>query len=232
MKVNATEGVGSTGGRPGLPFKQLLEEARSQAATNPLMKRAPPVLTARPAVLPPPLRGAEQARARVHLEAQRLEQVRAAHDTNAHEAARSRRTGVEQERQLATERVMDLICRDLMAEPVAPPSPLRVAQPVAHSFPPVPTPTRTETGPEASHRAEQTVALIEKIEVFVKSHRPALALTLNNSLGAQVEIERLGPSEVALKLISRRGPPSPDTLSRIREELRARGLRVAALSVA
>jgi hypothetical protein len=86
---------------------------------------------------------------------------------------------------------------------------------------------------ENQARAEQAFALIERIELFVKSaQRPALALTLNNSLGARVEIERVGPREVALKLVGQHGPPAPDAVSRIRDELVARGLKVAALSVA
>lgn len=88
-------------------------------------------------------------------------------------------------------------------------------------------------GLDVETKAAQAAALIEKIEVFVKSNqRPALALTLNNSLGARVEIERIGPGEVALKLVGHHGPPSPEAVSRIRDEMTARGLRVAALSVA
>jgi hypothetical protein len=91
----------------------------------------------------------------------------------------------------------------------------------------------SEAGTDVETKAAQAVALIEKIETFVKANqRPALALTLNNTLGARVEIERIGPGEVALKLVGQRGPPSPEAVSRIREELLARGLKVAALSVA
>jgi hypothetical protein len=75
------------------------------------------------------------------------------------------------------------------------------------------------------------VALIERIETFVKSQRPAIAMTLNNSLGARVEIEKLGPGRIALRLVGQNGPPTPETVSRIREELRSRGLEVGALSV-
>jgi hypothetical protein len=90
-------------------------------------------------------------------------------------------------------------------------------------------PVQLEASPEA--QAAQATALIERIEVFVKSQRPGLALTLNNSLGAHVEIERVGPKEIALKLVGHRGPPTAEAVSRIREELRARGLKVCALSV-
>jgi hypothetical protein len=85
--------------------------------------------------------------------------------------------------------------------------------------------------PSAEERAVQAAALIERIEVFVKSQRPALALTLNNSLGARIELERLGAGRIALRLVGNGGPPSPEIVSRIREELRARGLQLGALSI-
>ena len=99
-----------------------------------------------------------------------------------------------------------------------------------HLHPTVQAPPKVEAAPET--KAAQAVALIERIELFVKSQRPGLALTLNNSLGAHVEIERMGPKEIALKLVGHRGPPTAEAVSRIREELRARGLKVGALSVA
>jgi hypothetical protein len=47
-----------------------------------------------------------------------------------------------------------------------------------------------------------------------------------------VEIERLAQGLVAVTLIGRRGPPPPECVSRVREELLARGLKVGAISVA
>jgi hypothetical protein len=86
---------------------------------------------------------------------------------------------------------------------------------------------------QAADRAAEAVALAEKIERFARAAgAPALHLTLDNALGARIEVERLAPSEVTVKLIGRRGPPSPDAVSRVREELKSRGLRVAAMSVA
>jgi hypothetical protein len=94
-----------------------------------------------------------------------------------------------------------------------------------------PTPPRPAALPEV--KAAQAMALIEQIETFVSSaNRPAMALTLNNSLGARVEIERVGPRAIALKLVGVNGPPTPDTVSRVRDELRARGLTIATLEVA
>jgi hypothetical protein len=101
---------------------------------------------------------------------------------------------------------------------------------VHHLHPTAQATPKLDAPPEA--KAAQAVALIERIELFVRSQRPGLALTLNNSLGAHVEIERIGPKEIALKLVGHKGPPTAEAVSRIRDELRARGLKVGALSVA
>ncbi|MEW6433099.1 MAG: hypothetical protein AB1730_16470 [Myxococcota bacterium] len=173
------------------------------------------------------------ARQRVEAEAERLTTVRAGH----HQAvARSESRSVETLASAAEKvdaRVLALIVKELeSAFEGEPPHVGRAANGDGQATPfraEAPPPVKA-AGPPA--RAEQAVALIERIETFVRSSRPALALTLNNSLGARVEIERLGPGRIALKLIGRQGPPSPDAVSRIREELRARGLQVGALSVA
>ncbi len=90
----------------------------------------------------------------------------------------------------------------------------------------------TGVGVEASVKAATAVELIEKIETFMKSQRPGLAISLEGSLGARVEIERLGPKEVAVRVVGKNGPPSAEDISRIRDEIRARGLKVGAMSVA
>jgi hypothetical protein len=95
---------------------------------------------------------------------------------------------------------------------------------------PLQTPaTKMETA--TNLKAEQALALIEKIEVFVKSQRPSMALTLNNSLGTKVEIERVGPKQIALKLLGQKGPVSVETVSRIKDELARRGLTVTSFRV-
>jgi Insertion element 4 transposase N-terminal len=60
---------------------------------------------------------------------------------------------------------------------------------------------------------------------------PAEQGGLAGGLGARVEIERLGPKEVAVKVQGRRGPPSPEEVTQIRQEIRAKGLRLSALLV-
>ncbi|WP_375760145.1 hypothetical protein [Corallococcus exercitus] len=121
--------------------------------------------------------------------------------------------------------------------------------------PPLPAPTRDDRSPEGPSRAsavegpraasgsaegagpasppvaqvESTLALIEKIEVFVKSQRPALGLSLRGPLEATVEVERTGPREVALRIQGRHGPVPTEDVARLRDALEARGLRLSVL---
>ena len=138
-------------------------------------------------------------------------------------------------------RLVDLICKELVVEFTADPSKFRGANQDLPLAPPIaglasvprgvdPTPRPVVDG---SVRAAQAVELIERIETFIKDSRhPSIALTLNNSLGAKVEIERVGPREVALKIVGHKGPPPAEDISRIRDEMQARGLKVCALSIA
>ncbi|OJH37999.1 hypothetical protein [Cystobacter ferrugineus] len=169
-------------------------------------------------------------------EAHRLGEVRGeAHQTN-------------QER--VHQRLTALIARELAREPPAEPGTDRGASvarggEVLPAEPPDarPTPpgTRLEGSPgpamagatsPGETRVQSTLALIEKIEVFVRSQRPALALRLGGALEATVEVERTGPREVALRIQGHRGPLPRENLARIQEELAARGLRLKALSSA
>jgi hypothetical protein len=54
--------------------------------------------------------------------------------------------------------------------------------------------------PSVSSRSEAMMDLVEKIEVFVKSQRPALALTLRGPAAGKVELERVGPRQISVKL--------------------------------
>jgi hypothetical protein len=64
--------------------------------------------------------------------------------------------------------------------------------------------------------------------VFVKSQRPALAMRLGGTLDATVEVERTGEREVSLRIQGRRGRFPQKDLTRIREALAARGLKLSA----
>ena len=83
------------------------------------------------------------------------------------------------------------------------------------------------TGPQTQVQA--AMELIEKIELFVRSQRPALRMSLGGPLAATVEVERTAPREVALRIQGRQGPLAQEDLARIREGLEARGLRLRSL---
>lgn len=169
------------------------------------------------------------ARTAAHQGVAELQHARGAH----HEVAEKRLKG----------RVVDLICNELVAQfndegpkpkgahqELAPPT---LIANLPSALAPEVRPVGNSRPVDGATRASQAVELIEKIESFLKNARtPCLCLTLNNSLGSTVEIERIGPREVALKLTGHKGPPSAEDISRIRDEMTARGLKVCALSVA
>lgn len=229
---------------PGLQPKKPVTSAPARPAPAVAASSTTSVGQAAPAV----------ARARVEAEARRLGDVRAHHAATVEQAVTTRAQGalaaqeatstrtqhVEQTETASATRAVDAIVRELVNEfetrsgGAASPKVGNPLQPISASNE-VPFSVSQAAAPQAQKpevRAAQAAALIERIDVFVRSQRPALALTLNNSLGARVEIEKLGPGRIALRLVGQNGPPSPDTVSRIREELKARGLTVGALSVA
>lgn len=246
MKVDPKAQLAQATATKAQPFKQLLAEARSELKKD-VKPPAPPVPVLRAAAksataatvataTSTTAQTLGRARLQANSEAQRLGVVRteAQEVTKGLTQVRSERNEVVEEKREA--RVLDFILKELVPEPTTHPRP-QVEASVHHLHPspstslgingPAP---KLEAPPEA--KAAQAVALIERIELFVRSQRPGLALTLNNSLGAHVEIERIGPKEIALKLVGHRGPPTAEAVSRIRDELRARGLKVGALSVA
>lgn len=262
MKVQPTDPQPAVQKTTAQPFKQLLAEAKKgpQPAAKPksAASTAAGVPKAPTARVKPPIsttvgakaainatnavttaavtRAASQTRqvARQHsdAEADRLALVRSHH----HQAASHQEVKAVESTASALQRVdarvLSLIVKELESAFEKEPPPIPRAANSDGKQPFSGEQVRSPAPVEPPARAEQAVALIERIETFVKSSRPALALTLNNSLGARVEIERLGPGQVALKLVGQQGPPSADAISRIREELKARGLKVGALSVA
>lgn len=213
----------------------------------PVAKLPPPLPASKKAIVLTPVKSAQQvfgarqatassltaARASAHKGVAQLQEVRVAHHHVANERLDSR--------------LVDLICKELVIEFTTEGSSLKVANQDLPLPPPTPNapvsviaaaPLKTGDTEglkpvDGTARAAQAVELIEKIETFIKDSRtPCIALTLNNSLGAKVEIERVGPREVALKVIGHKGPPRAEDIGRIRDEMAARGLKVCALSVA
>jgi hypothetical protein len=225
--------VPRTGGAP--PRAEARPPALTGSARRPLTPVASPGL----ARVAPGVRLASaeylgQVRQGLHAEAHRLHDVRG-------EAQLTQREQLHQ-------RVGALIARELAREPpaqarLANPSPGANPREVPSSSsvpePPagvsgvsgglresVPTTGAPPPAPEA--RVQATLELIEKLELFVKSQRPALALHLGGSWDARVEVERTGAGEVALRIQGHRGPLPPQELTRIRESLVARGLKISA----
>lgn len=176
-----------------------------------------------------------QVRQGLHAEAHRLLDVRG-------EAQRTQHEQVHQ-------RVGELIARELARElptrtpaashagtadpptatPASPePSGAVLGTPGSASPTPVIAPGTQAPAPEA--RVQATLALIQKLELFVKSQRPALALQLGGDWNARVEVERTGVGEVALRIQGQKGPLASQDLTRLREALVARGLKLSAFS--
>ncbi|WNZ65065.1 hypothetical protein QEG98_16335 [Myxococcus sp. MxC21-1] len=259
MKVDSrepTSGFGQTkSSADGERFKKALDEAdarstpprpqrlepspRSAARTGPtpplLARASGPVLTAqRGAVSSPESLGLK--RQAMNVEVQRLGTVR------------SESQALGQER--TEHRLHDLIARELSKDlrptlPVQPEARPAPGPPPPDEKRPLQEPMGSENatavtasaggahGPaeeaNPAARAEAAMALIERIEVFVKSQRPALSMSLRGHLDATVEVERTGPREVSLRIQGRHRPVAAEDLSRLRDALESRGLKLSSL---
>ncbi|QRK07586.1 hypothetical protein JQX13_47600 [Archangium violaceum] len=177
--------------------------------------------------------------------AEHLGQVRQGLNVEAHRLREVRGEAQQANQEQVRQRVTDLIARELTrepsAEPVAPHAPLpSPTQETRPTTPPLEAAALSgATGPggasagavetqSSEARVQATLELIEKIDVFVKSQRPALAMRLGGSLDATVEVERTGEREVALRIQGRRGPLPQKELARIRGALAERGLKLSA----
>ncbi|MDY7230912.1 hypothetical protein [Hyalangium rubrum] len=204
----------------------------ARAPGGPAIAGGPVVLaTTRSALATPENLG--QARQVMHGEAQRL---------------RTSRTEAQTLTQERTEhRVSELISRELVRGFQVEPAPVAAsrAAPTHEEASRAPSEGLAPTGearhtastsgprlveePDAQLKTQAALELIEKIEVFVRSQRPALRMSLGAPLTAMVEVERTGPREVALRIQGRDGPLAHEDLARIRDALGARGLRLRSL---
>jgi hypothetical protein len=174
-----------------------------------------------------------------------LGQVRQGMSVESHRLRDVRGEAHQTHQERVQQRVTDLISRELAreprAEPVAPRSVANPPGPEASASPPpveaLSAAGEVRTGgagaaavdtPNPEVRAQAALELIEKIEVFVKSQRPALAMRLGGALDATVEVERTGAREVSLRIQGRRGPLPQEDLARIRDALAERGLKLSA----
>ncbi|WP_375765861.1 hypothetical protein NR798_29710 [Archangium gephyra] len=179
--------------------------------------------------------------------AEHLGQVRQGLNAEAHRLRDVRGDAHQTQQERVQQRVTDLIARELAREPRPEPVAPRASPPSPgpETPPPLPSaealsaaggaqpggaggPAAVET-PSPAVRVQAALELIEQIEVFVKSQRPALAMRLGGTLDATVEVERTGEREVSLRIQGRRGCLPQKDLARIRDELAARGLKLSAL---
>jgi hypothetical protein len=177
-----------------------------------------------------------------------LGQVRQGLNAEAHRLQDARGEAHQTNQERVQQRVTDLIARELSREPRTEPGTLRppsttpgpeASAPASQVEPGVTSgePRTVAQGgarasavdtPNPEARVQATLELIEKLEVFVKSQRPALAMRLGGALDATVEVERTGAREVALRIQGHRGPLPQEDMARIRDALTARGLKLSA----
>jgi len=100
--------------------------------------------------------------------------------------------------------------------------------PGGQDFPPVAASAGTTARPASSERTERALALVERIERLVRSGRPALALTLRDGIPGRLEVQRLAPGTISLRLSSPRLPSSTE-LGALCQALEERGLSVRSL---
>jgi hypothetical protein len=87
------------------------------------------------------------------------------------------------------------------------------------------------SGPPGAEAAERALELVEQVQMFLRSGRPALSLTLRGAMAGRVEVQRVGAGKVALRFESRRRPGASE-LATMRAELQRRGLTVQSMDVA
>jgi hypothetical protein len=163
-----------------------------------------------------------------------LSEVRSLAHAHARALATERADAFERRGEKLDARQIDLICKELLGGAANDAQPER-----APGVPPPPSIEPLRTGlpfegdvvRQAAARARAALELARRIELFLGSSGPALELPLNDVLGARVHIERIGPGEVALVLKGDKGPPRAESVSRIREALHARGLKIGALTI-
>jgi hypothetical protein len=77
-------------------------------------------------------------------------------------------------------------------------------------------------------RVERALALVERIEQFVRSGRSSLTLTLRGGVPGRLELQRVARGAISIRLSSSR-LPSGRELGELRQALEARGLSVRSL---
>lgn len=185
--------------------------------------------------------------------AEGLNLVRRTHDVQSFQLVDVRHERVGEGREDEGKRVLEWV-RGELEKDLEPPPPDNSLPPPVNDEPPPPSENEPQAfqvietskgaadhsgrdgtfNSEASRTAQVQAALelVQKIEVFMKSQRPALSVTVGGALAAQVQVEKTGPREVALNVRGLKGPPQAEDLSEIRAQIQAKGLKISSLTVA
>jgi hypothetical protein len=166
-------------------------------------------------------------------------------ERTANETAKAQESNEKSRERLET-RLKSLLAQELEA-PNRPPPTLESIQGLAHvTTAPVtdkvPAAAQAANAAETSNRSPGRPALdpplrqlaalelVQRIDLFLKENRPALALTLRAGQGTgQVEVERLGPGSLSLKL---KGVPlGTDGAQTLKASLASRGLSLEQLEI-
>lgn len=242
MKVDSERRAAPTE-KPRTDFKESLKKVEAKKtppdAATPGVKSALKAFV-KPAAGPLALGQTKTVFAEARAHANRIADVRAtarvAMEAKVEKAQEVRVDGVTQKDQKTEQKVLELIGRELrddrtdgQKEPAA--MELKAAQ-IIHFQ----APKNDATGAAATDEAKDAkingiLELVEKIRVFERQGRPAMAMSVGGSLDAHVEIERAGPKLVSLKLVGKNKIPSTAKLNELRDELSKRGIKVASLSV-
>jgi len=153
----------------------------------------------------------QYARAGHATTARELQHARAGHAARAHAPSESRPTT-----QAAPHDAHERLAQALVQAPAA-----STASPGGRGEATAPT-----------SRVDSALKLVERIEIFLRSGRPQLELSVGGAFNAEVLLERTGPREVAVTVRGKNGPPPPQELARVREALHQRGLKLSSLTSA
>ncbi len=129
-----------------------------------------------------------------------------------------------------TENGVDAVFPDKSPLETPPPSALRPSLALEGTGAPRDSSPPGCRGKPGVDQGAEMAALIARIEVFVRAHRPTLAITLRGRWSGRAELSRTAPGTVAVRIVSRRVPLSAAEVNSLRDALAQRGLKVSALT--
>lgn len=234
MKVD-TKRAAAAPEKPKPEFKEVLKIVAKPAAKMPppLPSRLPRSTGTSTSLAPGHSAAFSEARAHAHRVVEVRSQARLGMEQKVEKAQEVRTDGVCQHEHKTEAKVLELIARELKEDKPEPVKEVGVeskAATVTHFQ--RPTSAAAQSGEsKADSKVGGIMELVERIRVFERAGRPAMAFTVGGSLDAHVEIERAGPKLVTLKLVGKSKVPSAAKLNELRDELGRRGIKVASMSI-